>query len=238
MDAPAIAFAGLRKTYGSTVALDDVGFAVEAGQTFALVGLNGAGKTSLIKSLLDFCAIDGGSISIFGIEHRRTEARERLAFLPERFIPPYYLNGRDFLDYTLRLHGLPFRDEAVLSMLANLDLDTDALKRPVRSYSKGMTQKLGLAASFLSGKPLLVLDEPLSGLDPRARARVKQQLTRHRAAGHTVFFSTHMLPDVESLCDRIAILHQGRLRFAGTPSECCIAFGAPTLEEAFLNCIE
>ncbi len=122
-------------------------------------------------------------------------------------------------------------------MLEALDLDPAALGRPVRAYSKGMAQKLGLAACFLSGKRLLILDEPVSGLDPKARALVKRHLLRLKAAGHTLFFSTHALPDVEELCDRMAILHGGEIRFVGSPAECRERFEAETLEQAFLNCI-
>jgi ABC-type multidrug transport system ATPase subunit len=108
----------------------------------------------------------------------------------------------------------------------------------VRKYSKGMTQKLGLAACLLAGKQALVLDEPMSGLDPKARALFKAQLATVREADTTVFFSSHALADVEELCDRLAILHAGALRFAGSPAECRERFGGETLEQAFLHCIE
>ena len=107
----------------------------------------------------------------------------------------------------------------------------------MREYSKGMAQKLGLAACFLSGKDLFVLDEPMSGLDPKARLLVKRHLESCHAGGRTIFISTHMLSDVDELCDRMGILHDGRLRFVGTPGECREAFASDTLEEAYLSCI-
>jgi ABC-2 type transport system ATP-binding protein len=111
------------------------------------------------------------------------------------------------------------------------------LEVPVRAYSKGMTQKLGLAACFLSGKDMYVLDEPTSGLDPKARARFKAKLNDLRAESRTVFFTSHTLADVEEMCDRMAVIHGGRILFTGTPQEFCRQYGASGLERAFLSCI-
>ncbi len=163
MNPPALRLQAVTKRYGLQPALDRVDLAVERGEFFGLVGLNGAGKTTLIKGLLDFCDLDGGIAEIFGISHLRTESRRGLAFLPERFTPPYFLTGRDFLRYMLRLHGVPFSPPRVAQVLAELDLEPAALQKPVRDFSKGMSQKLGLAACLLSDRDLLVLDEPMSG---------------------------------------------------------------------------
>ncbi len=217
--------------------LDGLSLRVERGEFFGLVGVNGAGKTTCIKSVLDFTNIDAGSVEIFGVQHRETRAREQLAFLPERFLPPYYLSGQDFLDYMGRLHGRVATQAERRDMCGKLDLDTDALAKSVRDYSKGMAQKLGLAACFLSGKELFVLDEPMSGLDPKARLLVKRHLQGCRSAGRTIFISTHMLSDVEELCDRMGILHNGKLRFVGSPEECRRTYSSETLEEAYLCCI-
>lgn len=124
-----------------------------------------------------------------------------------------------------------------MEVLRSLDLDVSALKRPVRAYSKGMTQKLGLAACFLANKALYVLDEPMSGLDPKARALLKARLQSLRSNGCTLFFNTHALADVEEICDRMAILHDGQIRFVGSPMTCRQQFSAPTLEQAYMNCI-
>ena len=202
------------------------------------MGVNGAGKTTLIKSLLDFCQIDQGSIRVFDTEHRLTEARRRLAFLPERFNPPYYLTGREFLGYMAELHGVSYQREAVEGIFHHLDLDMEALGRPVRTYSKGMSQKLGLATCFLSQRDLLILDEPMSGLDPKARALFKDYLGSVKNGRQTLFFTTHLLNDVESLCDRLAILHNGEVRFIGSPAECCRSFDAANLERAYLTAID
>jgi len=234
---PAIEFRGVGKRYGRQEVLRNLSLEVAAGEFFGLVGANGAGKTTAIKALLDFCDIEAGEIRLFGRPRTETAARASLAYLPERFLPPYYLTGRDFLRYMARLHRVPLADEAVHEMLERLDLARDALHKPVRQYSKGMAQKLGLAACFLSGKALLVLDEPMTGLDPKARTLVKRHLLALKRRGQTLFFSTHMLSDVEALCERMAILHQGRLAFAGTPAACCEAFSTSSLEEAYVACI-
>jgi ABC-2 type transport system ATP-binding protein len=235
---PALAFEGLAKRFGKSIALEDLTLHVATGQSFGLAGMNGAGKTTLIKCLLDFCASDAGRIEIFGVSNRLTASRSRLAFLPERFQPPYYLTGGDFLRYMLKLQGLSYDEPEAADMLQALDLDLSALTKPVRAFSKGMTQKLGLAACFLSRKDLYILDEPTSGLDPKARALLKQRLRVLREQGRTTFFTSHSLADVEEICDRMAVIHRGRLRFAGTPAQLRHQFGADTLEQAFLACID
>jgi ABC-2 type transport system ATP-binding protein len=237
MNDAALHFEKVAKSFGDVAALSDFTLEVERGEFFGLVGVNGAGKTTLIKCLLDFCETDGGAIEIFGVAHRITAARARVAFLPERFNPPHYLTGRDFLQYMLKLYRRPYDDVQVAHMFGALDLELSALDHAARTYSKGMTQKLGLAACLLSGKDLYVLDEPTGGLDPKARALLKSALRELRRAGRTVFFTSHALADVAEMCDRIAVLHAGRLRFAGTPRDLVGRFGAADLEEAFLACI-
>ena len=233
----ALRFANVHKSFGGAPALVDVSLEVRRGEFFGLVGENGAGKTTLIKCLLDFCEFDSGGIEIFGVSHRLTAARAPLAYLPERFNPPFYLTGRDFLQYILKLHRTPYDDAQVARMFNALDLDVAALAKPARAYSKGMTQKLGLAACLLSGKGLCVLDEPTGGLDPKARALLKRELTQLRNTRRTVFFTSHALADIEEMCDRMAILHEGRLRFAGSPDALQHRFGSRDLEQAFLACV-
>jgi len=233
----AIRISKVAKRYARLQVLDGLDLEVKQGEFFGLVGVNGAGKTTCIKGLLDFASIDAGNVEIFGVHHRETRARKPLAFLPERFLPPYYLSGRDFLDYMGRLHGCDSDAEQRRAMCENLDLDPQALGKSVRDYSKGMAQKLGLAACFLSGKNLFVLDEPMSGLDPKARLLVKRHLRACHSEGRTIFISTHMLSDVDELCDRMGILHDGKLRFVGSPHECRDSYSSETLEEAYLNCI-
>lgn len=234
----AIAITGLQKRFGQQQVLSDVSLSVRAGEYVGLVGVNGVGKTTLIKCILDFCVIDAGSIKLFGVDHRQTAARQSLAYLPERFTPPYYLTGADFLKYMAELNGVMYHEADALDMLKLLDLDGAALKKPVRQFSKGMGQKLGLAACFMSNKELMIFDEPTSGLDPKARALLKRHLLHLKEQGRTLFYSTHLLEDIQALCDRVIILHAGKVRFAGTVQECCAAYNANDLENAYLACTE
>lgn len=238
MSKTALTFSSLTKDYGRSAVLNAVSFEVAAGEFFGLVGVNGAGKTTLLKCMLDLCAADSGNIEIFGRSHRDNAARQRLSFLPERFYPPYFLTGEKFIRHALRLQSVAYDRRQAEHTLGMLDLDLAALKLPVRSYSKGMTQKLGLAACFLSGRELYVFDEPTSGLDPKARAQFKSHLRELKRQSHTLFLTSHALTDVAEICDRVAVMHAGKLCFAGTPRELCQKFGADALEQAFLRCIE
>jgi len=233
----ALRFAQVEKRYAGTSVVSGFSLEVRRGEFFGLLGVNGAGKTTLIKCLLDFCDADGGAIEIFSVPHTATSARARIAYLPERFNPPFYLTGRDFLRYMLGLHRTRYVEAEAVRVFVALDLEPDALDRPARAYSKGMMQKLGLAACLLSGKELYVLDEPTGGLDPKARALLKRELVALRRSGRTVFFTSHTLADVADLCDRLAVMHAGRLRFAGTPGELTGRARTSSLEEAFLACI-
>ncbi|PWF47724.1 ABC transporter ATP-binding protein [Massilia glaciei] len=236
MNIPALHFQQVVKHFSSTPVLKGIDLRVGRGELFGLVGVNGAGKTSLIKCLLDFVALDAGRIDIEGRPHLSPAARAPLAFLPERFMPPWYLTGGQFLATMRKLHRAGYGPPAVEQMLGALALEPDVLRKKVRKLSKGMTQQLGLAACLLSDKKILVLDEPLGGLDPLARAAVKRQL-RRRGGGETVFLSAHSLADVEQICDRIAILHGGRLRFVGSPAACRESYGGASLEQAFIACV-
>ena len=234
---PALRIAALAKRYKKLEALSHVDLEVAAGETFGLVGANGAGKTTLIKCILDLIACDAGAIEIFGIAAQNAAARRRLAYLPERFNPPHYLRGREFLAMMCELAGERYDEAVILKLLEELALERDALEQPVRHLSKGMTQKLGLAGCFVVPRELYVLDEPLSGLDPAARVAVKSLLRRLAAEGRTLFFTSHVLADVDELCSSIAVLERGRLRFQGMPAALCERYADRNLERAFMKCI-
>ncbi|HSA70358.1 MAG TPA: ABC transporter ATP-binding protein [Burkholderiales bacterium] len=234
---PALRIAGLKKRYGKFEALGGVELEVAAGEAFGLVGANGAGKTTLIKCMLDLTACDAGAIEIFGAPAVRPAARRRLSYLPERFNPPHYLRAREFLAAMCELAGERYDVARVDTLLHELELDRNVLEQPVRTLSKGMTQKLGLAGCFAVPRDLYVLDEPMSGLDPAARVAVKSLLRRLAAEGRTLFFTSHVLADVEELCSSIAVLERGRVRFRGTPAGLCERHAEPNLERAFMKCI-
>ena len=232
--APAIDIRDLGVRDGPTEVLQQITLEVRAGETLGLIGLGGAGKTTLLKAILRLVPPSAGSVRLFDRCHRDPASRGQLAYLPERFQPPGHLTGHDFLRLTLAFYGRRVSRAAASLRAAELDLDPVALTRPIRSYSKGMAQKLGLLAMLLTERPLLILDEPMSGLDPTARVRLKQQLAAYRARGRTVLMSSQILADHDQLCERVAVLHQGRLGYVGSPAGLKERQGAATLETAFL----
>src|SRR5215510_30295 len=234
---PAVRVSALRKRYGRLTALETVDLAVGSGEAFGLVGANGAGKTTLIKCLLDLCAYESGTIRIFGLPAGEPQSRRRLAYVPERFMPAHYLRCREFVEFLARSFGERYDAARTQAMLSELELEAAVLERPVRSLSKGMTQKLGLAGAFLLERDLYLLDEPMSGLDPAARVAVKSLLRRLAAEGRTLLFTSHVLADVEELCSAIAVLDRGRLRWRGTPQALCERYAEPQLERAFMRCV-
>ena len=236
--APAIRIEGLATRYGATQVLTEVTLSVRAGEALGLIGVSGAGKTTLLKSILLLVTPSAGKIRLFGDCHRDPGSRAQLAYLPERFQPPGHLSGHDFVRLTLAFHRRQVSRAAASLLAEELELEPLALTRPIRSYSKGMAQKLGLLATLLTDRPLLILDEPMSGLDPKARLCLKRQLAADRARGRTILMSSHILADHDELCDRVAVLHQGRLGYVGSPAGLKQRQGAATLQAAFLAEIE
>jgi ABC-2 type transport system ATP-binding protein len=228
---------GLSAGYGKKTVIHDIRFSVNPGEIFGLIGLNGAGKSTLIKAVLGLGQAQGKS-SIFGVPSGPAASRADLAYLPEKFQPSPLLKGWEFLSLTLAYYGRKLDRDVAARLCANLDLDPAALDRSGKTYSKGMGQKLGLLGTMMIGLPLLILDEPMSGLDPRARIMLKDRLIDYRAQGHTIFFSSHVLSDIEEICDRIAIMHEGRLIFIGTPGDLIAQAGKSNLERSFLAMID
>jgi ABC-2 type transport system ATP-binding protein len=222
----AIEIEGLRKVYQTHfwskkyAALTGLDLRVEPGEIFGFVGPNGAGKTTTIKILVGLQSATAGQARLFGVDHRDAAARQRLGFLPER---PYFyqhLSARELLLFMGQLTGVTGAAARgkVDSLLERVDLVRFS-DVPLSKYSKGMLQRVGLCQALLHDPDLVVLDEPMSGLDPMGRALVRDVILEERAAGRTVFFSSHILHDVETLCDRVAVLVQGTLRGVGTVPE-------------------
>lgn len=225
------------KSYGNHQVLDSISFDLEAGEIFGLVGLNGAGKTTLIKILLDLAAADAGKAMLFGQDSTTVKARERLSYLPEKFSPSRYLKGSEHLQLALSYYSKKLDSEKARAMAKNLDLDPDVLSRKVGSYSKGMGQKLGLIGAFMVDQPFMILDEPMSGLDPRARICLKEVMLEAKREGKTLFFSSHILSDIDEICDRIGVIHNSKLVYLGTAKAFKPTFGEESLERAFLKAI-
>ncbi len=229
------------KSYGEHKILCDISLALAQGEVFGLIGLNGTGKTTLIKAILDLVRVDSGSVYCMGKSTHEPDARKHIIYLPEKFQPSRYLKGSEYLDLTLSYYGKAY-DMARAEMLAKrLDLEPHVLSMRVGNYSKGMVQKLGLLAAFMTDVPLLLLDEPMSGLDPRSRIHLKHMLLEEKQAGHTIFFSSHILSDVEEVCSRIGVIHNGKILYTGEPAEFRKQYrqaADDTLEKAFLHAIE
>jgi ABC-2 type transport system ATP-binding protein len=201
-------------------AVRGVSFEVAPGEVFGFLGPNGAGKTTCIKMLTGLIFPTGGSAAIFGESIPSPKAMSRVGFLPENPYVYPYLTPREFVTLCAQLSGVPSKDmqSRVEKTLARTGI-TDAIDRPVRALSKGMGQRVGLAAALVHDPDLLILDEPMSGLDPVGRKDVRDLILEERARGKTVFFSTHILNDVETLCDRVCILRKGAVVVAGKLSE-------------------
>lgn len=219
----AIRAVNLRKTYREGVfkrktfqALNGVSFDVPAGKVFGLLGPNGAGKTTFVKILMGIIRHSAGSATVFGAPAGSLAARRLIGYLPEKLSLPSYLTGFQALEYCGGLSGLSGgqvrakRDE----LLSLVGLEGWGKSR-ISKYSKGMVQRLGLAQSMLHQPKLLVLDEPTDGLDPKARAGVREILTRLSKGGTTVFLNSHLLQEVEVLCQEVAILSEGNVKYCG-----------------------
>jgi len=208
------------KLHKMVEAVRGVSFEVRAGEIFGFLGPNGAGKTTTIKCLLGLIFPTLGEVSLFGQPAALPAARTRVGFLPENPYLYQYLTPREVLDLTGRLAGVPSATRATQSveLLRRVGLGS-VLDRPLRSFSKGMLQRAGLAQALVGDPELLILDEPMTGLDPIGRKEVRDLILEEKARGRTVMFSSHILSDVEMLCDRVAIVNRGEMAAYGALSE-------------------
>jgi len=209
---------------------------VNAGEVFGFLGPNGAGKTTTMNVLLGFIPPTSGGASLFGIDVRQPIARQRIGYLPELTYYYKFLTAEELLRFYAKIFGLTRSetDKRIAELLKLVELE-HAAKRPIKSYSKGMQQRVGLAQSLINNPDLLILDEPTSGLDPLGRMKVREIIQRLKDTGKTVFFSSHELGEVETVCDRVAIVHQGELKAVGTVAE--VSAGHDNLEKAFLKIV-
>ncbi|MDP9371448.1 MAG: ABC transporter ATP-binding protein [Chloroflexota bacterium] len=213
----AIETRGLRKEYGEKVAVHDVTIAVPEGEVFGFLGPNGAGKSTTVKMLLGLAFPTGGSARLLGHPLGAVAAKRRIGFLPEQFRFHEWLRGEEFLDLHGQLYGLGHaeRRRRILEVLDLVGLAGRGRDR-LRTYSKGMLQRAGLAQALLNDPALVFLDEPTSTLDPIGRREVRDIIRALKARGMTVFLNSHLLSEVESVCDRVAIIDRGRVVRQGT----------------------
>jgi ABC-2 type transport system ATP-binding protein len=215
---PAVWCSGLRKRYGRQTAVDGVSFTVGRGEVVGLLGPNGAGKTSVIKILLGLVRPDAGEVLLLGRSARDPHARTRVGYLPELFRYQPWLTAAEVLALHVRLSGVAVPAAERRECLAVVGL-ADRARDRVGGFSKGMQQRLGLAVSLVARPELVVLDEPTSALDPIGRADVRDLLRSLKARGVAVLLNSHLIGEVERVCDRVVILDKGRVAAAGTLPE-------------------
>jgi ABC-2 type transport system ATP-binding protein len=230
----------LRVEYGGAtpkVALAGLNLTVQPGEVFGFLGPNGAGKTTTMNVLLGFVNATSGSAHLFGVNVREPIARQRIGYLPEQTYYYKFLTAEEILRFYAKIFEIPSgeaerRIDAVLKLV---ELESSR-KRLIKTYSKGMQQRVGLAQALINNPDLLILDEPTSGLDPVGRMKVREIILRLKNEGKTVFFSSHELGEVETVCDRVAILSNGELKAEGRVDDLTKQYHA-SLEQAFLKII-
>jgi ABC-2 type transport system ATP-binding protein len=219
---------GLFKDYPRVRALSNLDLKVESGDIFGFLGPNGAGKTTFVKIILGLVFPTSGEVSVFGLPVGGKDIRRRIGYLPENMRLHGFLKGHEFLDLAGRLYGMPSseRKRETERYLDILGL-TEAAERPLREYSKGMLQRIGIAQALIHNPELLLLDEPTSGLDPIGTKEVRDIILEEKKKGKTIFLNSHLLSEIERTCDRVAILNRGKLVKIGSLGE--LSESAPTI---------
>ena len=214
-------------------ALDGITFELVRNKSFGLIGLNGAGKSTTIKIILGLIFPDSGEVRVFGKSPFEEEVKRKLSYLPEN--PNFYenLKGYELLEWVGRLRGLmgKWLKEETEKWLCKVGLEKDGGKL-IKKYSRGMVQRLGLAQAFIGNPELIILDEPLNGLDPLGRKMARDLIAEALDKGATIFFTSHILEDIEKICDRVCIIHKGKiLKFVETKE-------VENLEKEFIKTLE
>jgi ABC-2 type transport system ATP-binding protein len=220
-----------------TLAVRNLSLEIRQGEVFGFLGPNGAGKTTTMQVLLGFREATAGEAFLFGVNVREPIARQRIGYLPEMTYYYKFLSAEELLRFYAKIFRIPRAETSkrIDELLKLVELES-ARKRPIRSYSKGMQQRVGLAQALINNPDLLILDEPTSGLDPLGRMKVRQIIQRLKSEGKTVFFSSHELGEVETVCDRVAIIHEGELKVEGRVDDLVRQYQTD-LEKIFLNVV-
>ena len=225
----------LTKTFGEKKAVDDLSLHIRPGEIFGFIGHNGAGKSTTIKSAVGILQFDEGTITIDGTDLKEDplKCKKALAYIPDNPDLYEFMSGIRYLNFISDIFGIGTaeRTEKIREYAGLFEL-TDDLAQPISAYSHGMKQKLAVISAWLHSPRLIVMDEPFVGLDPKASHLLKEMMCRHCDAGGAIFFSTHVLEVAEKLCDKVAIIKQGRLIREGTMEE---VKGDDSLEEVFLE---
>ncbi|MFC1523355.1 ABC transporter ATP-binding protein [Thermodesulfobacteriota bacterium] len=222
------------KQFGSTTAVDNVSLRVETGDFFALLGPNGAGKTTIVRMLLGFSSPNSGMVTVGGIPANHPEARARVGYLAEQHKIPPQMSGREYLKRSAAVAGIPGPEAAreIDRVLTICGMQNDAGKK-ASGYSKGMRQRIGLASAIMNKPEILILDEPVSGLDPIGIREVRLVLEELHQDGVTIMLNSHFLPEVEKICQTAAIMHHGSIMVQGTMDH--IVQDGETLEDVFVR---
>jgi ABC-2 type transport system ATP-binding protein len=237
MSVPAVEVDSLRKTYGSTVAVEDVSFEVRDGEVFGLVGPNGAGKSTTLRTIATLLDVNDGSVSVYGtdVAENPERARERLSYLPEQAGAYDTLSGRQFLEFTADFYEGD-TEEIVARGVEIADLG-ERIDDKVDGYSKGMTRRLLVARTLMTEPELAILDEATAGLDVINSREVRELIAGVPESGRSVLVSSHDMLAIETLCDRVALLNEGRVIACDTPAEIVAAYGVDDLEAAFVEAV-
>ena len=225
----------LTKKYGEKKAVDDLSLHIQPGEIYGFIGHNGAGKTTTLKSVAGILQFDAGTITINGnsIKDAPIICKKDIAYIPDNPDLYEFMSGIKFLNFVSDIFRIPAAErQEKISKYADLFELTGDLAQPIAAYSHGMKQKLAVIAAWLHSPKLIVMDEPFVGLDPKASHLLKEMMREHCDSGGAIFFSTHVLEVAEKLCDKVAIIKQGRLIKAGTMEE---VKGDDSLEEVFLE---
>jgi ABC-2 type transport system ATP-binding protein len=223
---------------GKKVAVQGLNLSIYPGEVFGFLGPNGAGKTTTMNVLLGFVRPTEGEAYIFGTNVRDPIARQRIGYLPELTYYYKFLSAEELLRFYAKIFRIPKKEveQRIDAVLRLVELE-HARKRPIKTYSKGMQQRVGLAQALINNPDLLILDEPTSGLDPLGRMKVREIIQRLKQEGKTVFFSSHEMGEVETICDRVAIMNAGELKTEGRVLDLVNRYHC-NLEQVFLNMID
>ena len=225
----------LTKTFGEKKAVDDLSLHIRPGEIFGFIGHNGAGKSTTLKSAVGILQFDEGKITVCGkdIREEPVACKRDLAYIPDNPDMYEFMSGIKYLNFVADIFGIPAsaRQERIRKYADIFEL-TGNLAQPISSYSHGMKQKLAVISAWIHDPKLIIMDEPFVGLDPKASHLLKEMMREHCDRGGAIFFSTHVLEVAEKLCDKVAIIKQGRLIREGTMEE---VKGDDSLEEVFLE---